>query len=559
MRRTILFIGSLLVPVAAFALDYERSAETYRDEARFSTAESAGISILTNLGAVGGYPDGTFQPGKTVNRAEFLKIVFLSNPSVVAVDDDADDCFPDVRASDWFSSYVCLAKRRGDVAGYPDGLFRPANTVNYAEALKMLVEIYDLDLPEPAANERWAWYTAYLRAAEDEGLDLTTVDPAALLTRGQMARLAASFRANDEGELDTYRDFEHGQTPQSASSSSRSSSSSSRSSSLSSFSSSTSSTSQASSASQTSSTAVSTFILIGQTSRLLADAVFTNNDEDMYVKSAFVRLEQNMDGIDKLLLIDPNGSVVAELSRRGTDDDTEKEWEGAVTNSGAYKVTKGQQARFGLKARMRTVANGGRSNELFEIDTWRVRFQGATTGVFTEPGLANAHLPRHQVALGAFTAVRNVFASSITVAPGPSKLIGTFAFEGVTTTGALLQVREFNFNLETTGVNATNIRIGGSSPVQQQSCGTEQGTTTVTCGLIPEGMGMYSGTPPQLSIYADIAFQSNQTAGSLRVVPQSHGAIGSFGSLRWSDGAAVFSWIEATGPMEAGPLVTVSN
>lgn len=554
MQRTPLFLAVLLTPALAFALDYSRSANQYNDASVFSAAESAAISVLTNLDAVGGYPDGTFQPDTTVNRAEFLKIVFLGNPHVVATEDDADDCFPDVRSADWFSRYVCLAKRRGDVAGYPDGFFRPANTVNYAEALKMLGELYDLDLPEPPSNERWAWYTAYLRAAEEHDVDLSGVDPAAELTRGQMVRLAAAYRAENDGELEMYRDFERGETPRSSRSSRSSSSSSTSQTSSTSSVSSTSSTSQTSSA-----TARSTFMIVGRTTGLLADAIFVNESEDTIVRSAFVELEDAVDSIDKLFLTNAAGTVIAELNKRGTSSENEVKWEGNVTQSGGYRITKGTQARLGLKARLLPVTSGGGSNELFEIDTWRVRLEGADSATFAEPGLIDAHLPRHQTVLGKFTDIKNVLASSITITPGLNKLVGTFAFDGEIGTGATLQVSEVNFVLEQTGVSVSNIRIGSSSPVQQQGCGVEQGTGIISCGAIPDGLGVFAGTAPQLSLYADVALNLNQTSGTFRLVPNGRGAIGSFGALRWSDGVGTFTWIEADGALEAGPLVTVTN
>ena len=33
------------------------------------------VQKLVDVGVIQGYPDGTFKPGQTVNRAEFLKII----------------------------------------------------------------------------------------------------------------------------------------------------------------------------------------------------------------------------------------------------------------------------------------------------------------------------------------------------------------------------------------------------------------------------------------------------------------------------------------------------
>ncbi|MFA5273414.1 MAG: S-layer homology domain-containing protein, partial [Candidatus Peribacter sp.] len=64
------------------------------------------IQYLLDHGIASGYPDGSFKPERTINRAEFTKIV------VGAVYDAAkiNECpalssvspFPDVSADDWF-------------------------------------------------------------------------------------------------------------------------------------------------------------------------------------------------------------------------------------------------------------------------------------------------------------------------------------------------------------------------------------------------------------------------------------------------------------------------
>jgi hypothetical protein len=102
-----------------------------------SHSNNNAIQYLYNEGIVGGYPDGTFKPSNTVNRAELLKILIAG----MEVDLDAGgyaNCFPDVK-DEWFAKYVCYAKEQEWIGGYPDGTFRPADTVNKVEALKMLL------------------------------------------------------------------------------------------------------------------------------------------------------------------------------------------------------------------------------------------------------------------------------------------------------------------------------------------------------------------------------------------------------------------------------------
>ena len=95
------------------------------------------ISYMQTNGIVSGYSDGTFKPAAEINRAEFTKILVQSAFSKELETSAAQACFTDVKASDWFSKYVCLAKDKGIITGYSDGTFHPGQSINAAEALKI--------------------------------------------------------------------------------------------------------------------------------------------------------------------------------------------------------------------------------------------------------------------------------------------------------------------------------------------------------------------------------------------------------------------------------------
>src|SRR5688572_17768818 len=146
MHKTLLtLLSGLLVPAFVLALDFDPVVGQYRDEP-FGRAEGAAISLLTRHGIVQGNPnDQMFHPERTLNRAEFAKVVVESYMGEV-FNEVGGDCFPDVRATDWFSRYVCYMKSAGYIQGYPDGKFHPERPVNYAEAVKMLVNKYGYEL-----------------------------------------------------------------------------------------------------------------------------------------------------------------------------------------------------------------------------------------------------------------------------------------------------------------------------------------------------------------------------------------------------------------------------
>jgi polyhydroxybutyrate depolymerase len=109
------------------------------------------VEFLKNRDVIHGNPDGTFRPRDPINRAEFLKLVFAALGGSTPV---GGSCFPDVPADAWFAPFVCAAERRGIVAGYPDGTFQPSRTVNIAEAMKMILQAGGEEVRE-GRGENW--------------------------------------------------------------------------------------------------------------------------------------------------------------------------------------------------------------------------------------------------------------------------------------------------------------------------------------------------------------------------------------------------------------------
>jgi hypothetical protein len=178
MRFSKLLVVVLLatIPAAAFAAFADVPGSS-----PFATA----INGLQDRGTIGGYPDGSFRPMRTINRAELLKILVGAsgaNPAPAQY----HDCFPDVH-QEWFAPYVCYAREQGWVQGYADGFFRPDNVLVEAEALKMIVVSLHA-APAPAQCDRTFWYSTYLCTANRAGLLRTTsFDAAAPMTRGLSA------------------------------------------------------------------------------------------------------------------------------------------------------------------------------------------------------------------------------------------------------------------------------------------------------------------------------------------------------------------------------------
>ena len=109
---------------------------------------------------VRGYPDGSFGPAKQINRAEFTKIVVLSS---LGYPQDATSFalpFSDTTEGAWYVPYLSRAHEEAIILGYPDGTFRPSDSVNAAEAATILVRAWEVYVPE--YPEGTAWYKPYV-------------------------------------------------------------------------------------------------------------------------------------------------------------------------------------------------------------------------------------------------------------------------------------------------------------------------------------------------------------------------------------------------------------
>jgi len=565
MKKPLIALSLLAIPVAAFALDFTESSARYADSGSFSLAERAGISVLTNLGAVSGNPDGTFAASRTLNRAEFLKIVMKSAPEQDFLDTDKASCFPDVKAADWFSMYVCSAKRQGIVGGYPDGTFKPSNAVNYAEAIKMLTELYGYTLPEPSPTERWAWYTPYLRAATGKGVlfsDSLALD--APLTRGRMARLAAAYRTEHDGELTAFRAWESGNTSsRSATSSTRSSAASSTMSSVASAQSSASVQSSSAASSVASSQAplfpaTSHFLVSGEKSPLIMDGSFTLSEEDGVLRRVTVTFRREVKSVDSLVLVNAAGTEIATLTLATSSNTDNRRFEAIVTDD-RLTLQKDASITLGIRAVLKGRDGGGVSNELVETENFSIEAQGKTTGNTRQIVPVNTHYPLHQTAHGDMVGVRNLMQNG-SLSSGNDKQIASFALTAKSVTGATLTLNSMEFILQKTNISATHIRIGGPSAIQQEDCGLEQtDILRVTCTVIPDDFSTITMTPRTISIYADLAVANGSDTGSLQLLFEGPGKIGQNGALRWNDGTSTFNWIESSTTLQNGPLWTVTK
>jgi len=119
------------------------------------------IEYAKNNNIVKGYNNGLFSPFKTINRAEFTKIIIesLYSEEEISSCDTEKFSFPDVKNSDWFAKYVCVAKKEKIINGYADGTFKASNTITLPEAMKIILDLAMADSRVHADPAPWARVT----------------------------------------------------------------------------------------------------------------------------------------------------------------------------------------------------------------------------------------------------------------------------------------------------------------------------------------------------------------------------------------------------------------
>ncbi len=89
-------------------------------------------------GIIEGYPSGGFGPNDFITRAAALKIIIESAGFAVI---GGIPIFSDVPTDSWFTPYVTFANNNEVVGGYPDGTFGPGRNITRAEVAKIVVKV----------------------------------------------------------------------------------------------------------------------------------------------------------------------------------------------------------------------------------------------------------------------------------------------------------------------------------------------------------------------------------------------------------------------------------
>ena len=121
-----------LVTVSAGAKDF-----TDNDTITYSEA----VNVMSEVGVIDGYTDGSFQPTTNLTRGAAAKIIcnLILGPTTAAALGADTAPYSDVPVSNVFSGYIAYCQKTGIISGYGDGTFKPAAPLTGYAFMKMLL------------------------------------------------------------------------------------------------------------------------------------------------------------------------------------------------------------------------------------------------------------------------------------------------------------------------------------------------------------------------------------------------------------------------------------
>lgn len=187
MLLALCMIVTMFASVTVTGVSAAEAAPTFSDVE--GKPYETSVEVLTSLGLIAGYEDGTFGGEKTVTRAEMAGFIVRElGLSSAAASSAGKTKYSDVPADHWASGYINVATTRGIIVGMGDGTFCPDQEVTFEQAVKMLVCALGYQV---VAERNGGWPSGYLIQGSVIGVTdgITGITGSQACTRGTVAEL----------------------------------------------------------------------------------------------------------------------------------------------------------------------------------------------------------------------------------------------------------------------------------------------------------------------------------------------------------------------------------
>ena len=150
MRNLKKILALALALVMAMSLTTFVSASDFSDDADISYKEA--VDVMSAIGVINGYEDGSFQPDGVLTREEAAKLI-----CTMMLGSGADklgttsSSFTDVASTRWSSPFIEYCASLGIIAGNGDGTFDPTGELTGHAFAKMLLVVPSRSAPLPSS------------------------------------------------------------------------------------------------------------------------------------------------------------------------------------------------------------------------------------------------------------------------------------------------------------------------------------------------------------------------------------------------------------------------
>lgn len=134
-------VTALAASAVAVAAPTAEAAKSFPDVKKGEYYYDA-VMELSERGVIKGFPDGTFKPNQSVTRGQAAKII----AGVLGLDTKnvKNPGFKDVSVSNEYFGAIAALENAGIISGYPDGTYRPTAPVQRNHMAKIIVNAFDL-------------------------------------------------------------------------------------------------------------------------------------------------------------------------------------------------------------------------------------------------------------------------------------------------------------------------------------------------------------------------------------------------------------------------------
>ena len=152
------FLSLVLALVMTMSLvTVSAGAKDFTDDDKITYEEA--VNVISTIGVVDGYADGSFNPQGSLTRGAAAKIIcnMILGPTTAAELHADTAPYKDVPTNHTFAGYIAYCAKEGIISGYADGTFRPAGTLTGYAFMKMLLGAlgYDAEI-EQYTGANWS-------------------------------------------------------------------------------------------------------------------------------------------------------------------------------------------------------------------------------------------------------------------------------------------------------------------------------------------------------------------------------------------------------------------